>query len=257
LIAVVLVHLISEGADRYGDDVVAAATIGADALVRAEAGLPPIARGALTNVRQSIALGPRGGVAAIYSPSLARGGAELSLGLALEVFRGPIVPNAEELRAVLVEGLRARIQAVARDVAARGGPPPDEATMRRYAQEILAAVHADVSSRMEPPRRWFPPPLFGVAAEVAGFGSGSFLGLRFTGGVGVGPVSVGPTFAARSDQGVLAVLVGAEVSGHLSLLQGPRTPVVDLFLRVDFAVKETANTSHQGAIGLRLLLDLL
>ncbi len=256
-IVALLVHLIVEGVDRYGDDIATAASLGAEALIRAEAGLPPIARGAIHNVRRSIALGPRGGVAASYTPSAARGEAAFFVGLALEVFRGPIVPGAEELRALLVDGLRARIVAVARDLSARGGPPPDEAALRRYAEEILAATHSDVSSRMETPHRWFPPPLFGVAADIAGRTGSKGLELRLTGGFGIGPVSVGPTAAFRADQNEPAVLLGAEVSGHLITSKGLRTPVIDLFLRADFAVRENSTTSHQGVVGLRLLLDLL
>lgn len=98
---------------RYGDDVARAASIAADALVLAEAGLPPIVRGSLHRGRQAVALGPRGGLAVGYSPSPGRGEVALSPGLALEVFEGPILPGREELRAWLVERLQARIVAVA------------------------------------------------------------------------------------------------------------------------------------------------
>ncbi len=167
LIAAVLAHLIGEGVDRYGDDIATAASTAAEALVRAEAGLPPIVRGTLHRVRRAIAFGPRGGLAGSYSPSATRGEMSFSLGLALEIFKGPIIPGPAELRAVLVDGVQARIVAVARELAARGGPPPREDELRVYAKDILAAVHADASKRAAAPHggcrarssvsRWRPP----------------------------------------------------------------------------------------------------
>lgn len=256
-IAILLGYLIAEGVDRYGGDIAGAASIAADALVRADAGLPPIVRSSLGRVRRAIALGPRGGVAGSYSPFAGRGEVSLSLGLALEVFRGPILPGADELRAILVDGLQARIVAVARDIAARGGPPPGEDALRGYAKEILHAVHADASNRMGMPHRWFPPPLFGVAIEGAGRTGADGLELRLTVGVGLGPVSVGPTVAFHSDRTDPGVLVGVEVARHLVPRKSPRAPVFDLFLRLELAAKQNPTTSHQGSVGLRMLLDLI
>lgn len=256
-IAALLASLIVEGVERHGDDVARAASRAADALVLAEAGLPPIVRGSIRRARQAIALGPRGGVAVGYAPSPGRGEVAVSLGLALEVFEGPILPGKEELHAWLVEGLQARIVAVARDLAARGGLPLDPGALRPYARAILQAVHADVSGRMAVQRRWFPPPRFGVAVDGAGYTGSDGLELRLTASLGVGPVSVGPTAAFRSDPDDPGVLVGGEVAGHLVTGKGPRTPVLDLFLRLELAADQNPTTSHQGVIGLRLLIDAI
>lgn len=256
-IAVLLAHLIAEGVDRYGGDIANAASIAADALVRAEAGMPPIVRGSLHRVRRAIAFGPRGGLAGSYSPSAGRGELSVSLGLAVEVFKGPILPDADELRAFLVEGLQARILAVARDLAARGGAPPGEDVLRAYGKEILAAVHADASNRMAAPHRWFPRPFLGLAVEAAGRTGAEGLELRLTVSFGVGPVSVGPTAAFHSDKDDPGVLVGVEVASHLVPRKNLRSPVLDLFLRLELAAKENPTTSHQGSLGLRFLFDLI
>lgn len=256
-IAALLVYLISEGVDRHGGDIANAASIAADALVRAEAGLPPIVRGSLHRARRAIAFGPRGGLAGSYSPSAGRGEVSVSLGIALEIFKGPILPSADELRAILVEGLQARILAVARDLAARKGPPPGADELRAYGQEILAAVHADASDRLAAPHRWFPRPFLGLAIEAAGRTGAEGLELRASVGVGVGPVSVGPTAAFHSDRNDPGVLVGVEVASHLVPRKTLRAPVLDLFLRLELAVKENPTTSHQGSLGLRFLFDLI
>jgi hypothetical protein len=256
-IVMALFYLIAEGVDRYGDDVAKGASMAADALVRAEAGLPPIVRGSLHRARRAIAFGPRGGLAASYSPSPSRGEMSLSLGLALEIFGGPILPSTEELRAWLIDGLKTRIVAVARDLAARGGPPLNQEQLRPYAQEILAAVHADVSSRMAVSHRYFPPPRFGIAMEFAGQTETEKLELRLTIGIGVGPVSVGPTAAFHAERDDPGVLVGAEVAGHLVTRDRMRSPVLDLFLRLELAARENPVTSHQGTLGLRFLLDVI
>ena len=257
LIAALLAHLIGEGVDRYGGDIANAASSAADALVRAEAGLPPIVRGTLHRARRAIAFGPRGGLAGSYSPSVKRGEMSVSLGLAIEIFRGPILPGPGELRAILVDGVQARIVAVARELAARGGAPPREDELRAYAHEILAAVHADASNRVAAPHRWFPPPFLGLAIEGAGRTDADGLELRLTVGVGVGPVSVGPTAAFHSDRDDPGVLLGVEVAGHLVPRKKLRSPVLDLFLRLELAAKENPTTSHQGSLGLRFLFDLI
>ncbi len=261
-IAVLLGHLIAEGVDRYGGDIASAASIAADSLVRAEAGLPPIVRGSLHRARRAIAFGPRGGLAGSYSPSAGNGEMSVSLGLALELFKGPILPGAAELRAFLVDGLQARIVAVAREIAARGGAPPGEDELRAYSKEILAAVHADASNRLAVPHRWFPRPFLGLAIEAAGRTGAKGLALRLTAGIGIGPVSVGPTVAFNSDQDSPdrndpGVLVGVEVAGHLVTRKRLRSPVLDLFLRLELAVKENPTTSHQGSLGLRFMFDLI
>ena len=257
LIAALLAHLIGEGVDRYGGDIATAASSAADALVRAEAGLPPIVRATLHRARRAIALGPRGGLAGSYSPSANRGNIAISLGLALEIFRGPILPGPAELRAILVDGVQARIVAVARELAARGGPPPGADELRAYAKEILAAVHADASNRVAAPHRLFPRPFFGLAIEAAGRTGAEELELRLTVGVGLGPVSVGPTAAFNAEQDDPAVLLGLEVASHLVAGKKLRTPVLDLFLRLELAAKENASTSHQGSLGLRFMFDLI
>jgi len=257
LIAGVLAHLIGEGIERYGEDVASAASTAAEALVRAEAGLPPIVRDTLHRARRAIAFGPRGGVAGSYAPSATRGEMSISVGLALEVFKGPVLPSADELRTFLVDGLQARIVAVARELAARGGAPPREDELRTYAQQILAAVHADASRRAAPPRRWFPPPFLGLAVEAAGRTGTKELELRLTAGIGLGPVSLGPTVAFHSDPDEPGVLLGLEVASHLVTRNKPRSPVIDLFVRLELAAKENATTSHQGTVGLRFLLDLI
>jgi hypothetical protein len=229
----------------------------ADALVRAEAGLPPITRGVLHRARRAIVLGPRGGVALSQAPSADGAEVSLSLGLALEVFEGPILPGAGELRAMLVEGLQARALATARDLAARGVSPASEEELLPHAREILAAVHADVSRRMAPPPRRFPRPRFGLAVDGAARTGADDLELRVTVGMGVGPVTIAPTIAVRSGEEDPALLVGGEVAAHLLTKTGLRTPVIDLFLRVDFAVVDNPSTAHQGSAGLRLLLDVI
>ncbi len=98
--------------------------------------------------------------------------------------------------------------------------------------------------------------------EAAGRTGAEGLELRLTAGVGLGPVSVGPTAAFRSDRESPnrddpGVLVGVEVSGHLVTTKKLRAPVFDLFLRLELAAKENPTTSHQGSLGLRFLFDVI
>jgi len=93
--------------------------------------------------------------------------------------------------------------------------------------------------------------------EAAGRTGSDALELRLTVGLGVGPVSVGPTAAFRADKDDPGVLVGAEIAGHLVTKKSLRTPVLDLFVRMELAAKQNPTTSHQGSVGLRLLLDVI
>ena len=80
--------------------------------------------------------------------------------------------------------------------------------------------------------------------------------LRTTLGIGLWKLSFGLTAVLHFGDGVAAYL-GPELDLRLLPGKGPRSPVIDLFLRADFAVSDRDTRGDLLTGGLRVMLDLI
>jgi hypothetical protein len=212
-----------------------------------------IALGVVRGVRRSIALGPTFGAFAAYAPSPSDFDAGISFGLELELFQTRL-PTPERLQELAKEKAKAKLLQIIRD--RFGGQRPDAATMKELVRQIAAEIKAEVIAGIlaEPPVLERPRLAIPLEANYM-FSSGDWLA-RAGFAIGIGPVSIGPSFSVRFGDQTVARL-GGELSIHLLPTPSPRSPVLDIFLRGDFELHKRDTNDDQIVLGARVLLDLI
>lgn len=228
-------------------------------VARAEGGDPEheaaeeIAGGIVRSVRRAVALGPTLGLFSTYAPSGSELDGGLSFGLELELFRTSI-PTPARVREIAREKAQAKLAEIIRD--RFGGQRPDPETMQRLTREIVAQVKAEVIAAIGARPRLLERPRLAVPLEASYlFGPADWLA-RLGLGLGLGPVSVGPTLSVRFGDDTVAQL-GAELSIHLLPTRSPRSPVLDVFLRADLELHARDANDDQLSLGVRVLFDLI
>ncbi len=212
-----------------------------------------IARGVVRSVRRAIALGPTIGTFGAYAPSPGELDAGLSFGLELAVFKTSI-PTPARIREIAKQKAKEKL---ARIIAERfAGQMPDRAVLEQLVREIAAQVKAEVIAAINasPPRLERPRLAISIEANYL-FGPADWLP-RLGFGVGIGPVTIGPTFSVRIGDDTVARL-GGELAVRPMLSRSARSPVLDLFLRGDFELHARDPNDDQIVLGVRLLLDLI
>jgi hypothetical protein len=219
----------------------------------ADATAEEIARGVVRNIRRAIAIGPTIGGFSTYGLEGGELGGGLSFGLELEVFKTP-VPTPGRLRELVKEKTEAKLKVIIRD--RFGGVRPDAETLKRLAREIALEVKAEVVADLRATPPVLQKPRLGILLEANYlFGPADWL-VRLGLGIGVGPVSIGPTLSGRFGDETVARL-GGELAIHLLPTRSPRSPALDLFLRGDFELHARDTNDDQISLGVRLLLDLI
>src|SRR5688500_5876 len=125
-----------EAADR--DDVDPDAYIqGADALFdRLEAASPvlkDVAKGAIRRARRKVSIGPTVGGFAGYGNDF---DGAVTFGLGLEVFKIPVLPTFENLKAIVKERAKAKLKQALVD--SIKGAPPDPAQLQSHVEQLAA-----------------------------------------------------------------------------------------------------------------------
>ena len=212
-----------------------------------------IARGTVRNLRRAIALGPTLGGFSAYAPSASDLDGGLSFGLELEIFK-TWLPTPAKLREVAQQKLQEKLVAIIRD--RFGGVRPDAATMKRLARELAAEVKAEVLAGLRAKPPLLERPRLAILVEANYLAGSSDWLPRLGLALGLGPVSLGPTFSFRFGDDFVARL-GGELSIHLLPTKSPRSPVLDVFLRGDFELHARATNDDQISLGVRVLLDII
>jgi hypothetical protein len=212
-----------------------------------------IAGSVVRNVRRSIAIGPTLGVFGAYAPSASEIDVGISFGLELEIFKSKI-PTPARVREIAKQKTQEKLEAIIRD--RFGGQRPDEETLKQLIREIAAQVKAEVLAALRATPPLIERPRFSLFIEPNYLFDSSDWLFRLGVGVGVGPVSVAPTFSVRFGSDTVARL-GAELSLHLLPTKSPRSPVLDILLRGDFELHARDTNDDQLVLGVRPLLDLL
>jgi hypothetical protein len=206
---------------------------------------------ALARARRGVAIGPFVGAAPTYDVS--GGGVEgmLVFGLAFSSFDVPIVPDSESIKAIVAEETKERLKDVVKQMALQGRAPSQD-ELDQLARDIYKAVLDEFLSEREP--RLWEKPRFRLAVEGAKIlGTGTWQ-TRATAGLGIKRFSLGPTLMLSAGEATDFYL-GGELSAQLLPGKGVRSPIIDLFFRVDFGVTDGAGNFM--TVGARLILDII
>ncbi|HUS33321.1 MAG TPA: hypothetical protein VMZ53_32685 [Kofleriaceae bacterium] len=222
-----------------------------------------VARGTFNRARRAVAIGPTVGVwsAAYLTPG--EFDAAFSVGLQLQTFKVPIVPDTETIKALIIE----RLKAVAKDriKAAFQGRPIDPVSAEQIARQVYADVRAEVLGLANTRAKTLERPGYTVAFEAdRRFGAERWLG-RTRVGVGIWKLSFSLSASfGRACRGTdcddrIRGFIGPEVTLHIIPKKNPRANVVDVFLRSDFQATGRAETTtyDQLVLGLRYQIDVI
>lgn len=210
--------------------------------------LERIAKGTFKRARRAIAIGPTVGAWAGYLPDPGETETAITFGLGLEVFKIPVLPTPETLKQIAIERAKARL------LSAR----PTAATGEQLAREIWDDVVEEVLGMENIRGRTMERPRLTLALEANRYLDAEAWATRLRLGIGVSRVTLAGSFTVAFTDPETSVFTGVEVVTHFLLSKQPRSPVVDVFLRGDFEVRnrDLANVDTY-VLGTRFLLDAL
>jgi hypothetical protein len=204
-----------------------------------------VARAAVGRARRAIAIGPHIGAFEQIDAKDSATGFGLSFGLGLYTFEVPLGLRLREvIKARVKDELRARI--------ASGDPNVDGEQMIR---DIIEKVVHDVLEGGYGSQTWQAPKLSIVLEGQKTLGDADGFGARLFAGYGVSKLSLGLSASVMHAGDTTTALFGPELALRLTPIGEMRTPVFDVFARVEIGARSTAPVA--GAVGLRLLLDVL
>jgi hypothetical protein len=208
---------------------------------------------AAQRARRAIALGPSAGIGGAYAPSPGETDAAVTFGLALRMFKVPVIPDVQEM---ITEKVKARTTERVRQMIANGAPPPDEAELARIGMEILEEVKAEVLGERPRPGRLLEKPRLAITLEGARFLRADAWQVRGTIALGVWKFTVGPVIGGLIGDAD-GLMLGGEIAVHLTPWKGPRSPVIDVYGRYEVGVTDQVSEGDLVTIGTRFLLDLI
>jgi hypothetical protein len=208
----------------------------------------------VSRARRMVAVGPLVGAAPSYlitdhADQLHVDGTA-SFGLGLYLWKVPLLPSTDWI----VDALKARVMERIKQTILHGQPPPGANDVEQLVREVWEELKAQVleGARGSIAER----PLGKLVFEAGYLVRGGAWEARTTAGVGVKWITVGITFAGAFREHKAASL-GPELAFHLTLGKGPRSHVVDMFVRADIFVNNRQYFGEQVGLGARFLLDLL
>lgn len=227
-------------------------------LARIESASPAlrqIASGTVRRTRRAISIGPTAGVFAAAFPSPGEYDVAITFGLGLEMFKLPILPTPENVKAMVVERAKAKVK---ERITQRGGGPPVAAELEQLAREAWDEAVREVLGFQDPPPRTIERPRFTLALEANRFLDSEVWAARTRVGFGIWKLTVAGSFAFVFTDPKASFYTGLELVGHALISKNLRASVVDVFVRGDFELRnrDLAN-ADQVVVGARFLLDVL
>jgi hypothetical protein len=211
---------------------------------------------AAQKTERAIAIGPTVGVGSSYSFHPGGYQVPLSFGLELTWFDVPLLPDAGDLYDQVMEQAKDRALARAKQMVEEGKPAPTQEELEQMAREMFDQVKAEVRRGLAYQPHLVEDPSFRLALEGAYVPGDDFWQVRLTGGIGIAMFSVGPTAVVHFGNGT-GVSVGGEVDLHLMPSASVRSPVIDLYVRGDFGIKDDGADADTVGVGARFQLDLI
>jgi hypothetical protein len=220
--------------------------------------LKTIVKGTVRRARRKVAFGPMAGVnGGAYSDSQT-GDMTVAFGLGLELFKIPVLPTMENLKAIAKERAKAKAKELFVDGMIKG-KNYDPLEIRRMMFQIWTEALREVlgMENLRAKRLEKPSLLFGVEAfhtfDAAHWGG------RLRLGTGIWKLTAAFTSGFAISVPRASVVVGAEIGLPIQLSKGPRSPVLNVFMRWDHEVRERTENmpDHFASFGARLLLDII
>ena len=202
-------------------------------------------RKVVSRARRAVSVGPMVGGAGIVDFAAGELDGLITFGLGLFVFQ-PELPSPERVKAMVKE----RVKELAMKAALTGRRPTRE-ELEQIKDEVLAEL------RLETPPKTRPKPRFAFGLEGGWQPRGEAWQARLFGAFGLGPITIGPTTAVVHAPGSTSATAGVEAGLTFLLGKGPRPLGLQIFARGDFFVARRDTFADTGALGLRLLVDLL
>ena len=261
LVAVAIVVALAHTASAQpvtGDGQVAVEVNIDELLARVEAASPAlrqVASGTVRRARRAISIGPTAGVFGAAFPSPGEYDAAITLGIGLEMFKLPILPTPENLKALVLERAKTKLK---ERIAQRGSGPPVAAEVEQLAREAWDEAVREVLGFQDAPPKTIERPRFTLALEANRFFDAEAWAARTRVGFGIWKLTVGGSFAFVFTEPKASFYVGPELVVHILLSKNVRASVVDVFVRADFELRnrDLAN-ADQVVLGARFLLDVL
>lgn len=212
-------------------------------------------RGTVRRARRAFAIGPTVGGWGAYAPSPELGEQAVTFGLALEVFKIPVLPDVTMIKELIVERLRVKLVAMIADRFRGVAPPQDE--LERMAIEIFEEVKAEVLGQLNTRPKLMERPRFSLSIEANRLFEAEAWLARMRLGIGIWRFTLAGSLAVGRPGDDTELFVGPELSTHFLLSKGVRTPVVSVFVRGDFEVTDREVNSDHVTVGARFLLDII
>jgi hypothetical protein len=216
--------------------------------------LEAVAKGAFRRARRSISIGPTVGVYGAALPSPGELDYAITFGVGVELFKIPLLPTLDNLKAIVKERAKAKLKQVAID--RLKGKQPGE--LEQLAREVWEEAVKEVLGLENIRPKTMERPRFTAAIEGNRLLSSETWATRLRLGVGVWKLTVAGSIGAGFTEPDTGVLIGIEVVAHFLMSKNPRASVIDVFLRGDLEVRNrgTANTDSV-VLGVRYLLDII
>jgi len=203
-----------------------------------------LAQHAVGRARRGIAVGPLvGGYGQIDAKDSVSGGG-LSFGLGLYMWETPV---GLRLREVIEERVKAELRARMLEGKDIDGDQLIADIIEQVIRDVLDGGAG--SQTLRPSKGSIVLEGFAQLGDVSGFGA------RLKVGAGLGRINLGLIAGVAHANDTTTALFGAEVSMHLTPIGQKRTPVFDIFARVELGARDELPV--HGAIGARVLLDVL
>jgi hypothetical protein len=219
-----------------------------DVQIPQDPSLETIVNGARTRARRSVAIGPTLGGAVLVAPSPGEGDGAISFGLELNWFKVPVVPDLATIRELIQERFKARLKERLMHLQS-----PDDAMVRQVYEDVKNEVLGELNVR---PHTWEDPQA-SLALEALYLFRAEAWQVRSTVAIGISKFTLGPSIVVFHTSGLTDLLLGGELAAHLLPTDSVRSPVIDLFLRLDIPVVERDTDATQLIFGGRLQLDLI
>jgi hypothetical protein len=246
----------SAGAQPAGEGEVGIEINVDELLARAEAASPAlrqIASGTFRRARRAISIGPTVGVFGAAVPSPGEYDVAITFGLGVEMFKLPILPSPENLKAMVLERAKAKLKERLGGLATQ----PVGADLEQLVREVWEEAVREILGFQDPAPKTLERPRFTLALEGNRFLDAEAWAVRTRAGVGIWKVTLAGSFAVVFTDPQASVYTGLELVTHLLIAKNPRASVVDVFVRGDFELRnrDLANTDLV-VLGARFLLDL-
>lgn len=249
--------------DAHAQDPAATPEATANAMVESEPSnaeiIAGVAKGTLNRARRALALGPTigaGGLVVLDNDTSEFDGV-LSGGLELALFKVPIAPDGKMIKEAIQARAKDKLKELITAQLKEGKPPPTREEMQRMLREIAEGVRDEILGKLNVRAKTFERPRTALAIEGNYLPRADVWQFRSTLGIGLfggAPMTIGPTVLV-SFGGDVGVSLGGEIAVRPFLKSTPRSPLVDIFVRADFAASDRGVTAI--GVGTRFLLDII